>query len=181
MLRYIDLGKYRKARVWLDELPPMPTGRATLLQRTLYLQCSSHQALRKAGLELFIPAGPSFLYGLLGATISEAAVSTFEVELRTLLRQDHIYSSSLAGSAGTAFWGLPGEYSEAVMNGVALALNQQCRLGAAKLSIGVAAFSAVGSNNEIFKRLGFNLVRLFSEASLESSDEIISRLCAVDR
>jgi len=174
-MKDIQLGKYRKARIWLDELPPMPIGTFENMQCSFSSKNGVGLGLRKAAVELYVPSGV-YEYGLLGAEMYYSGNPGLDVELITSEGIGVPYQDSLVGVARDAYWGLPQEYVQAVLKGVSLALSEPALQISGKLTINTTSFSVIGSSELAFTWVARVLIRLFGRASLASRDEFIAQL-----
>src|SRR4051812_21001420 len=64
-MRTLELGKHRRARVWIGELPDAACPSINTLTHTVAVDRESQHGLTMAAIEVFVPLGPRSMYGLL--------------------------------------------------------------------------------------------------------------------
>lgn len=175
-MRTLELGKYRRARVWIGELPDVACPPVKTLTHTIAASRESRNELRLAAIEVFVPLGPRSMYGLLGGQFESSATGHLSVDVNVSTANERLLVDSLAMKRDDVRVGLPAEYAKAVLAGVDLAKNELNALTAGKLSINCAAHGAIGSCEAIYKRLAVVLVKLFNVASREPSDDDLRKL-----
>ncbi|NJK91118.1 MAG: hypothetical protein HC904_04360 [Blastochloris sp.] len=171
-MRRVDLGKYRKARIWLNELPDAscPTG----VTQEISVSAKGESVMAKrAAVEVFVPLGPRSMYGLLGGEFTPSTTGQLNVTIISSAANGKSLSESLASSSDQVRVGLPREYCEAVKEGIRLA---QAELSPAsgELVINYAAHGEIGSCAAVFKHLAAVLVRLVNSKSLNLTDDEIA-------
>ena len=118
----IDLPRHRKARVWVDNIPP-----ASFEADETFEQISPAGELvfletRRVAVELLIPKGARILYGLLGAEFRPSESGELHVLIKTLSSTGPPLENSLLPlSLDNVRIGLPTAYVQAVIEGVTLA------------------------------------------------------------
>ena len=175
-MRTLELGKYRRARVWIGELPDTACPSVKILTHTIFASRESQSELRSAAIEVFVPLGPRSMYGLLGGQFKPDATGHLNVDVNISSANERLFTDSLARKGDEVRVGLPVEYAQAVLAGVNLTKGELNALTAGKLSINHAAHGAIGSCEVVYKHLAAILVKLFNTASLELSDEELVKL-----
>jgi hypothetical protein len=168
-MRELAFGKFRKARVWLNELPDAgcPPGPS---EEMVFSASGGMTSARKAAVELFVPLGPRWLYGLLGGDFQPDPTGELKVTIRLPARNHKTFSSSLAKSLDEVHVGLNEEYSEAVKQGISLA-QQDMESAPGNLFISHSAHGEIGSSTSVFKHLAIVLMRLINAPVESLTDE----------
>lgn len=175
-MRILELGKHRRARVWIGELPDVACPSVKTLTHTIAADGEPQNGLRLAAIEVFVPLGPRSMYGLLGGQLRPDATGYLSVDVCVSAANERLLVDNLAMKGDEVRVGLPAEYAQAVLSGVSLAKGELNALTAGKLSINCAAHGAIGSCEAAYKHLAAILVKLFNAASLELSDEELVEL-----
>ncbi len=175
-MRTLELGKYRRARVWIGELPDTACPSVKTLAHTIAAGNKLQNGMRLAAIEVLVPLGPRSMYGLLGGQFKPDATGHLSVDVSVSAANERLLADSLVVKGDDVRVGLPAEYAQAVLAGVALAKGELNALAAGKLSINCAAHGAIGSCEAVYKHLAAILVKLFNAASLELSDEELVKL-----
>jgi hypothetical protein len=153
------LAHDRRATVWFDELP------AAQLDSHEYLDAAvpAHRQMVVepwAIVEAFVPRGPRYLYGLLGAQLTSSYDELFHVRIPIQDNPGPRFSSQY--SVPQASVHLPRELAEAALEGITSAAQSLPTLVRATMTIRFAACDPVGSVPVLFRYLGSALVRLTS-------------------
>ncbi len=170
-MRQLDLGKYRKARVWLDELPDATCPLGVNQEITMSAAGQSAQATRVA-VEVFIPLGPRSMYGLLGGEFMPSTNGQLKVSIISSSGGGKLLPSSLASPEDQVWTGLPTEYCDAVKEGVHLA-QQEIGAASGELVINCAAHGEIGSCAAVFKHLAIVLIKLINTQKSNLTDNEI--------
>jgi hypothetical protein len=170
-MRSIALRNHGKARVWLDALPEAPYAVSERIHRHLKGTHGSSSRSFDAGVELFLPRGGRFMYGLLGGSFrnSEGEILQLAIDLSTV--REPFFPASLAASLDGVRLGLPAEYAEAVVNGLTAAAGGSASFAPGHLLINRAAHSAVGSSSQIFQALAAILVDVIRIGRFDIPDD----------
>lgn len=153
------LSKERKARVWLDGLPYA----FHLSDRNQYIRTPQGVAVpaahRHCAIELFIPLGGRFNYGLLGCSVDDSEKQPEAIVVDASTRRSEVFADSLIKNLEEVHWGLDEEFADSVLDG---ALNGVAEFGlpGRQIHFNVAAHGEVGSSPKIFSRLGRLLIAL---------------------
>lgn len=172
-MRELSVGHFSKARIWLNESPPIRC--VGSLQNILTLPATQKLVLQtSAAIELFVPLGGRFRYGLLGGEFLSSLESKLELQIAVPSSSLVVYGDSLLSAAlDGPLIGLPEEYVEAVTSGICSAGRRMGGLASGKLIITQGVYSDVGSSPITFKQLADVLACLL-HASIEPTDvEII--------
>jgi hypothetical protein len=175
-VRVLHLGKIRHARVWIEELPDAAYPAIKVLTHTIAAGAASRNILRLAAIEVFVPLGPRWMYGLLGGQFSQDSTGQLIVDVGVSTPNGRSFPDSLAMKGEEVRVGLPAEYAQSVLAGVDLAETELKTLAPGKLSISCATHGTIGSSQAIYKHLSATLVKFFNTASLESSDDELAKL-----
>jgi hypothetical protein len=173
-MREIELGKYRKARVWRGELPPSHLRADSKLFETLSASLPTLKE-QMGALEVLVPLGPRFMYGLIGGELRPGSDNELRIEIAVSKGNGTLFQNPLCGSLDQARIGLPSEYAKAVLSGIALA-KEHGGIIAGQLAITHAAFGEIGSCEAVFKHLAAGLMRLLTFKSSEPSQQELINL-----
>jgi hypothetical protein len=175
-MKTLDIGKHRRVRVWMGELPDTNCPIIETITHTIKPERVTQSGLRLAAIEVFVPLGPRSMYGLLGGQFKPDETGQFTVEVNLSAADERLLADNLAMEADTVRVGLPKEYAKAVIAGVDIAKTELNALMSGKLSINCGAHGAAGSCEAVYKHLAAILVKLFNTANLEWSEEQLVRL-----
>ncbi len=149
---------FRKARIWLDELPNWTYAVVNTIERHQGV-IDFHSGERQlAAVELFLPRGRA-LYGGLGGVFIPEDTHRLVVQVCISKNEGELYEESLARRVDEVYRGLPQEYVEGVFEGV-LQDDQTRLLGAGTLCFSCAVHGRIGSSLWIFQRLSRIIINL---------------------
>jgi|HubBroStandDraft_5_1064220.scaffolds.fasta_scaffold151810_2 hypothetical protein len=175
-MRILELGKHRRARVWIGELPNVMYTSSETLTQSIVADRKAHRWLKLAAVEVFVPLGPRSMYGLLGGGFEAGTEDNLNVDVNISGENGQTYSNSLAATGDEVRVGLPAEYAKAVITGVEFTKNELNSIVAGKITINGAAYGTIGSCDAVFKHLTVILVKLFNLTNLEPSDDELIKL-----
>jgi hypothetical protein len=168
-----ELAKRGKARVWIDELPPVESLSSVLSWRQEGFGGAKGQAFHKrVVVEFFQPFGATFHYGLLGAEFQASASDELVVAVSIDTPSPKIpYIDSLAIKVDEVVVGSTPEYAEAVLTSL---LHQPAELlPSGQLKFTFMAHGAVGSARVVFEKLASAVIRLLVRIEpLQGGDEM---------
>ena len=153
----LNLSRYRKARIWLGTLPELKYPVVKVLSRPKDAKKVDISEVRRTAIEMLIPTGGRFIYGLLKAEFTPANSGEFSIKVATSANTGNPVDWSLAASVDEVYAGIPLEYSESVIEG---ALSASDILGSGILCFEGGAHGALGSSNRIFRHLATTAVRI---------------------
>lgn len=172
----LSLSHEKRARIWFqspEEYVTQPfSSRAIRVVPTVRL--NAHRKI--AVLEMFVPGGGRFGYGLLGATIVGGGQmdGDIAVDIPVTGSSGPIFHSSLAGNLDVVRWGLPAEYADAVAAGT-----RESLIAGAPAAGGIqftwAAHGFVGSSSHWFRRLAVLVTRLLITPSETDLNDLVER------
>lgn len=155
MIKELQLGRHRKARIWIDELPDANIRAVSAHKASLPINGTAPN-VRFIACELYVPLGPRSLYGLLGCELSPTTGQTSEVTIDEALGDGALFKNSLRGTYEAVNFGLPGEYVPAVIN----ALKGASIIPKTNMRFSCAAHGPISSAPVVFKHLANLLLRL---------------------
>jgi hypothetical protein len=166
----LELSRERRARIWFTAPADYVTQPSSL--RSVVLTPASRIEVHRSSIvvEMFVPAGGRFHYGLLGATVIEPGGPAREelvLEVAVMAARGPIYDSSLAGTLDTVRWGLPSEYTDAVIESVTEAMGAHGAPDVSRLRFAYGAHGDIGSSRAFFGRLA-RLVLSLMTASMDT-------------
>ena len=169
----LELGKYRKARVWLDQLPTTIFSPELVTQVNLPIVGRIAHAVSMVAIELSIPVGPRAMYGLLGARFESKQAGDLVVRIGSTSSEGAILSDNIAINSDVVRTGLPHEYLNGVSKGIQLANLELARIGAGVLTINCAAYAKVSSCESVYTQVTRMLASLLSADDNNWSDEAL--------
>lgn len=175
-MRVLNLGKFRRARVWIGDLPDATYRPLNTVKCSMAANSNVADGPRLAAIELLVPQGAHSMYGMLGGEFEPDSGASFDVEVCLSSASEPVFANGLANQTDEVRMGLPSEYIEGVCSGIALAKGELDRLLAGKLRVNCAAHGAVGSCEAVFKHLAAILVKLFNLKNQVPSDSELIKL-----
>ncbi len=175
-MRILDLGKERRARVWIGDHPDSDYPSQRTLSHSVTAGKKPYNQAKVGVVEVLVPLGGRFKYGLLGGILRPAPTDVLSIELNVSSPGERLFINSLAKEIDEVRVGLPEEYAEAVLSGVDVAKEQLNALAPGSLSICYAAHGAVGSSRVIFKHLATILVKILNSECVDLSDAELLKL-----
>ena len=171
MIFQLSLSHSRKARIWVDELPEdVLVGPAGWVERR-FASSTSHAFSRKLTIELFIPRGGRFDYGLIGGELFPNDAAEFVATVCHSARQPSPLDDSLAGALDDVLIDLPRDYADAVADGIAMADSDHASLPASNLRVCHGAYGKLGSSVFFFRFLGKTFYRMITAPAIPSNDK----------
>ncbi|WP_146744642.1 hypothetical protein [Herbaspirillum rubrisubalbicans] len=173
-MKEFNLTRERRARVWVNssEFPDAMFFNERCVLRSRDVYCQGDQRVRRTAIavELFIPAGGRFLYGMLSGQAfgREASQSMIQIADITSGRRDKI-AGSLAGSLDAITPRVDAEYHDSILEGASAAV-QAFEIFPKEFIFCAGRQGALGSSPTLFRRLAHICVTL-----LASSDADIGR------
>jgi hypothetical protein len=175
-MRTLELGKYRRVRVWIGELPDAAYPTVKTLTHAIAAGRESQNGLSLAAIELFVPLGPRSMYGLLGGQWKPDETDQLSVDVSISSANERLFADSFAMTGDKVRVGLPAEYAQAVLAGVDLTKSELNTLAPGRLTINCAAHGTIGSCESVYKHLAAILIKLFNAAGAEPSDQDLIKL-----
>jgi hypothetical protein len=167
-MRSFNLTRERRARVWFGDLPharPVVHEQCSVSQ-TQEKRCRgvAHTLRRSVAVELFVPLGGRFLYGLLGCQAIGNESQSVVVEVGNfphLAAREAI--DSLVGSLDNVVPWIDEQYHDSILEGAGVAVEQYERLPE-RLRFCCGRQGALGSTPTLFRRLALICVSLLTVA-----------------
>lgn len=177
-MRTLELTKHRRARIWLSELPIAGFPAIETLQRDFQAEKRSVFNISKkvSAIEVYVPLGGRFMYGLLGGKLREDDSDKYTVDVNISQPNGKEFENPISGNAMSAYVGLPSEYVDAIFTGVDFAKKRSDKFFGGKLSIDHAAYSKVGSSSILFANLAVILINLLNMNNTGASNEDLIKL-----
>ncbi len=151
---------FRKARVWLQELPAITYVKIDEVTASVETRVSEISGTRYAAIELFIPLGGRAAYGLLGARYDpDPSAQQLAIRVDVTGDKDSSIEWARANVVDYVRAGLPMEFTQGVIDG---AIEAKDTIGSGKLHFMCAAHGAVGSSHMMFNVLAKLVVNLLN-------------------
>lgn len=174
-MKTFDLEKFKKARVWIDELPQCEFTSPQVLKHTVSAAKGRETTIRRAAVELLVPLGPRSMYALIGAEYSPDNGDILEVEI-AVSDDGLVFSESLVSTNDVVKIGLPSEYARGVIDGIDIACAELNGIGAGRMRIVCAAHGVMWSSKAIYSRATSVLIKLINLGQANMADEAIVEL-----
>jgi hypothetical protein len=174
-MKTFDLEKFKRARVWLNDLPPCEYASSKVLTHIFPASNSRKANVHRAAIEILVPLGPRSMYALIGGEYSPDNSNALEVEL-AISDDGPIFSDSLASSGDVVKIGLPSEYAQGVFKGLSIGCTDLNWIGAGKLRITCSAHGVMWSNEAIYSQVASILIKLINSVQSDMSDAAIMKL-----
>jgi hypothetical protein len=175
-VRTLRFGKHKQARVWLDELPDSRYAALHTIVRQTIAGGDSTPVRTRAAVELYVPTGPRWYYGLLGGEwYADPTENSCRVSVSIAGANTKPLTDSLA-ALDKVHTGLPLEFAEAVCVGLQTTLQQLAVVPRGTLAIICAAHGEIGSCDAVFQQLGAVLVKLLHASPAAPSDDELIQL-----
>lgn len=170
MMKTLDLGRFRRARVWIDALPDATYPRSRAAVKAVAATSRSRATTRSAAIELFVPVGARSMYGLIGGQFRADWGGELVVEVATSSPSERLFPASLASNVDEVRVGLPEEYVPAIWSGVDSARTGLETITAGKILIDRAAHGAASSSQAIYRSLAIAMLTILIRPSSDMSD-----------
>ena len=174
LLLNLDPAFPPRARVWLGELPSLPTGLSQVLQREIQLHQPPRSSRSMAAIEIFIPYGGRFSYGLLGGEFTPSDSKQLVVQVTSGEGGQIITDRSLARGLDVVRNGLPPWVAEEILSAASENVEIQT-LGPGCLRF-LGAHGEIGSSRWVFRGLANAVISLITMDSSLSEVELWSIL-----
>jgi hypothetical protein len=173
-MQNIKLDHHVQAHVWIDERQQIICPRTETISKELAKGLTKKSPNKRGGLEILMPAGARFFYGLLGAEFIPNDSGSFLLEVLIATNQENIYEQSIASKLDQVRVGLPSEYSQSVIEGAIESLNETtlARFGSGVLTFDQAAHGKVGSSNIFFRHIATTVIQLLMIERSSNTQEV---------
>lgn len=175
-MKTLDLGRFRRARVWIGELPDAAYSSINPITHTVRAGGQQHGGRRLVAVELFVPLGARSMYGLIGGLFEPWRAGQLTVEVSSSSNSERLLTDSLASGIDEVRVGLPAEYIAAILRGVDAVALEVGGVASGKLVINCGAYGVVGSCQAIYESLAATLVKLCNIATNDVSDSELIRM-----
>ena len=173
MLRSLDPAFPPKARAWIGELPNIPCRAAEYIEKRVAVSWATRAKRSTAALEVFIPRGGTWKYGLLGCEFVPNGSKELVVQVTSSEAGQTITDWSLAQGLDAVKSGLPPWAAEEILSAASENGEAQA-LGPGWLRFPIGAYGEIGSSKWVFRCLANAVISLvsmdgpLSEAGLSS-------------
>lgn len=174
-MKTFNLERFKKGRVWFNELPKCEYIPEKVLVHTVIATSSKKTIIRHAAIELLVPLGPRSMYALIGGEYRSDNSDTLQVEL-SVLDDGAAFFDSLASPGDVVKIGLPSEYVRGVIDGIDMGCAQLGSVGAGMLRITCAAHGVMWSSEAIYSKVASMLVKLINWGQGDVIDKEIVKL-----
>jgi hypothetical protein len=171
MIIELTLPPFGSARVWFNEHPALASESTRVLMRTLAAS-PRIRTMRRAGVELFVPAGALADYALLCGHFVPNDLGQLTLELPVCSEPGEHLSWSLAAAVDEVRAGLPEEYAQSVLDAAAAPEV----LGSGTLVLTPAAHAMVGSSPRMFSRVTSALLDIMALNTEDVTNELLGRI-----
>jgi len=164
----VELSHLRRGRVWIGELPDVSYISISAVNLNCDASRSIQEEIRVGAVEVLIPTGGRYLYGLVGGTFRADVTGKFCADVGISAPDLGVWEDSLASRVDRVHKGLLQEYAPAVIRGLE---QENGNLTSGYINVNCAAHAEVGSAQVVFKYLGAALWRLFGLADAAPSKQ----------
>lgn len=174
-MKALKLSKERSARVWIDENPPIGTSvnNSRVSHRAIKIQEVRPLKHKIVTIELLVPLGGRFLYGLLGCEVMGERTSPLDVVVETSVEVKSEFFESLAGNIDTVWSGISDEYTDAILDGASMGASKFGVPPVGQIKFCFGAYGEIGSTGSIFERLGMAAMALLTSSDNMSIEEVL--------
>lgn len=174
-MRILELANQGRAQVWLGDVPDAAYEAAKTVKWSAQAETTVRGKLTLAAIEIFLPLGPHWMYGLLGGQFKPELKDRLDVDVLVSSSTERFFVSELTRKSDDVRTGLPVEYVEATIDGISLARGELDKVAPGTLVINRAAHGQIGSSEVVFKHLAVALVKLFNiEGETPTDDKLMS-------
>jgi hypothetical protein len=172
----LQLPQHQQARVWIGDLPFLLDKSTEIVEPIKAAISKASPATEWRGaIEVLVPKGGRFLYGLLGGDFYPSPQKQFIAKVASGTTYEVPYAESIASTLDDVKIGLPQEYAGYIMEGIRETAGRLKDVPAGTLTVNCAAHGQIGSCGFIFEKLGAMLVRLLVSGNTPISEpDIIS-------
>lgn len=171
--RSFELSRFRRANVWINEVPPAEFMAVSIVRRTLKPKATINATSQKVGVEIYIPHGSKASYGVLGAELVESETDGLEI-IVSVNNGGNPFRPSLASKSDEVIVGLLDEYADAVIGGIIKAAEVVGAPTNASLRFRWAAHGLVGSSHSIFESASAIVLQLLLLPKEPSDEQIVA-------
>lgn len=176
MIVIIELGKYRKAVLWKNELPTLPIESDNEFEVSLKITKPVISENKKLAMELKLPRNSSY-YALLGLEYTPNQTTELKMKIKLKNNNEVLYNSELEPNEDI-YSGIPSEYVNSIIISAKERILESYWQHAGSITFVLGAHSLIGSSEAIFSKVTKVLIALLlNELSLDSAlsdDSIIS-------
>jgi hypothetical protein len=162
VIKCLDPAFPPRARAWQGELPSLPTRPSQVVQRGMEVPPSPWASRSMAAIEVFLPRGGRFIYGLLGGAFTPNDSKELVVQVASSEAGQTITDWSLARGLDAVRSGIPPWAVEDILN-AALENTEGQTLGPGCLSFHLGAHGEIGSSTWVFRGLTHAVISLVSK------------------
>jgi hypothetical protein len=179
MIELNNLGKYRKARLWIDELPLLNDINISEKKIIVTKKNDCEWNNNKIALEVYYPRNSSN-YAFLGVEYTRNIVqkNNLLIILNVSKYKAFKFNDSLVNGYDEVYSGIPEEYSNAILESVENTLATLNFVPEGTLKFNLGAYSLIGSSPMVFSKIAEILVRLLNKSNFEmtSTEKFIAEL-----
>ncbi|GAE90741.1 hypothetical protein [Acetivibrio straminisolvens] len=157
MININNIGKLKKCRVWLEELPLYEYKPAKVLSSILETSICMSRENQKIAIEIFV--APRY-YAFLGAEYVYKESNNLEIHVNVSNDSGEIITETLALPSDKVHLGISNEYAQTILNTSMEVFMKLSVIPSGILTFNIGGFSDYGSNQVIFKKVTSIIVRL---------------------
>jgi hypothetical protein len=168
----LTLPPFGSARVWIDQHPTLAFEATHEMTRT-FVASQRIGSKRRAGVELFVPAGARANYALICGSFAPDDLGRLILQLPVSSAGGEQLSWALAARVDEVRIGLPEEYAQSVLGAGSEAAEM---LGSGTLIFAPTAHAIVGSSPRIFSQATFALVDIMALSPESVTNELLGEI-----
>lgn len=168
-----NLGKYRKGRLWVGQMPRIESTTVEVLRRSINETEKIQLNSSNIALELFLPPREISNYAFLGAMYTPNNGEKLEIRVKVSNANDKIFENSIALSSDEVHVGIPKDYAEAIVDSAEKTIKEIIRFSPGVLEFSIGAHGYIGSSKYIFSKTTEIILNIMSKnISGFSEDEL---------
>ncbi|WBW97427.1 hypothetical protein [Oceanirhabdus sp. W0125-5] len=167
-----NLDKYRRGRVWIDELPNMSYDVIQQLHSFIEIKSNSEIQAANLALELSLPRGASN-YALVGLRYTPTKNKVVEIKVNVSRNTGEIINDNIASQIDQVHVGIPLEYANVVLNTARSVIQEINDYPSGIIEFNLGAHGLIGSSQVIFSKITSIIIKLLCKnPSIMSSEAI---------
>jgi hypothetical protein len=166
-------------RFWIGEVPDAHYASTKVIHHAAAARVEVPAAPRFVALEIFVPSGPRWLYGMLGGRWRSDGGGALKVSAEVAAVSGRLFPQHLAISGDQVRVGLLAEHARGIVAGVQIVERSVAGLPMGELTLDVASHGAVGSNPTIYKHIVAILLQLIRTRYREPREPAEEELAAL--
>lgn len=166
-----NLGKYRKGKLWKNQMPNIESTVIEILRKSIYETERIQWESSNIALELLLAPREVSNYALLGATYIPNGGEKLEIRVKVSAGDDKLFEDAIALSCDEVHVGIPKDYAEAIVNATEKTIREIKSFSPGVLEFSIGAHGYVGSSKLIFSKITDIILKIMSKNPSEFSED----------